>query len=124
MIAIGQVSLGVISIGQVARGIFCVGQGAVGVVCAGQGALGLWHASGLLGIAGQRGYGIILHTLPRLVREAPPELAAPTPIDKHLATLLVGGHREDLWNGADIIPKSRAHRERVLTGLAGNRLGG
>lgn len=81
VIAFGQAALGVVAIGQLARGVFCVGQGAVGVVCVGQGALGLWYATGMLGVAGQRGYGIILHLLPRWLQEPQVFLPEARPIE-------------------------------------------
>lgn len=80
VIALGQLALGVVAIGQVSRGIFCLGQGAVGVFAVGQGSVGLFHATGMLGLAGQRGYGIVLHTLPRLVTEPLPPHPDPTPL--------------------------------------------
>jgi hypothetical protein len=80
VIAVGQLALGVIAIGQLARGVICIGQGAVGVIAIGQGAVGLWYGTGILALAGQRGYGLALHTLPQIVRDPLPDLAPPTPL--------------------------------------------
>jgi hypothetical protein len=90
VVAFGQLALGVIAVGQVARGIVCLGQGAVGVVAVGQGAVGLWHGTGMMGLAGQTGYGLVLHLLPRLVRERPHELPPPTALE----ALLDGSARQ------------------------------
>jgi hypothetical protein len=98
VIAFGQVSLGVVAIGQLARGVFCLGQGAVGVACIGQGAVGLWHATGMVGVAGTRGYGIVAHLLPRLAREKPPQLAPTTPIEDIVSGSAPGG-----WVSARLI---------------------
>lgn len=79
VVAIGQIALGVIAIGQVARGVFCVGQAALGVFCVGQGSVGLYHGTGMVALAGPRGYGLALHLLPRAQREPPPLLPTATP---------------------------------------------
>jgi hypothetical protein len=97
VIAFGQAALGVVAIGQLARGVFCLGQGAVGVVAVGQGAVGLWHATGMVGVAGQTGYGLVLHLLPRLVREPIPELPHTTPLDDFLSRSASNG-----WLGASL----------------------
>lgn len=97
--AFGQAALGVVAIGQLARGVFCLGQGAIGVVAVGQGAVGLWHGTGMLAIAGQRGYGLALHLLPRIVTEPKPELPAPTAIDA-----LVQRTQETGWLAATLLP--------------------
>jgi hypothetical protein len=91
VIAFGQAALGVVAIGQLARGVFCLGQGAIGVVAVGQGAIGLWHGTGMLAIAGARGYGLALHLLPLLVRERAPELPAETPLSALLDRSASGG---------------------------------
>ena len=78
--AFGQTAHGVVAVGQLARGFFVVGQLAIGVFAIGQGAIGLWHATGMVGLAGQRGYGLILHTLPRLVTDPRPELPSVVPL--------------------------------------------
>lgn len=74
VIAVGQLALGVVAIGQVARGVFALGQAAVGVFAVGQGAIGLYHGTGMVALAGPRGYGLALHLLPRVLREEPPLL--------------------------------------------------
>lgn len=79
VVAIGQIALGVVAIGQVARGIFCVGQAAIGVFCIGQGSIGLYHGTGMIALAGPRGYGLALHLLPQIQREPPPLLPTATP---------------------------------------------
>ena len=78
--ALGQTSLGVVAIGQLARGVFAVGQLAVGVVAIGQCSVGLFHGTGMVALAGQRGFGLVLHSLPWLVAEPAPPLAAPVPV--------------------------------------------
>jgi hypothetical protein len=95
IMAFGQAALGVVAIGQLARGVLCLGQGAVGVVAVGQGAVGLWHATGMVGVAGQSGYGIVFHLLPRLVRERLPDLPRATPLDDFLSRTASSG-----WLGA------------------------
>src|SRR5262245_45469032 len=90
--ALGQLSLGVVAVGQLARGVIAIGQLAVGVVAIGQGAVGLWHGTGMVALGGQRGFGGVLHLLPRLVDEPLPELAPPTPIAD-----LVGGAAATGW---------------------------
>jgi hypothetical protein len=76
--AFGQSALGVVAIGQLARGVFCLGQGAIGVFAVGQGAIGLWHGTGMIAAAGQSGYGVAIHLLPRLVSDPQPELPPTT----------------------------------------------
>jgi hypothetical protein len=83
--AIGQLSLGVVAIGQVARGVFAFGQLAVGVVAVGQAAVGIFHGTGMVALAGQRGFGLALHSLPRLVTEPAPSLAPAMPVADILA---------------------------------------
>jgi hypothetical protein len=83
--ALGQLSLGIVAIGQLARGVFAFGQLAVGVVAIGQGAVGLFHGTGMVALAGQRGFGIVLHSLPRLVAEPAPPLAPPMPVSDIVA---------------------------------------
>ena len=98
VIAIGQSAIGVVAIGQIARGIVSVGQLAIGVVALGQGAIGVLHGSAMVGIAGQRGWGFVWHTLPRIAREAPALRTQPTtPIAD-----LISGAKESGWLGADI----------------------
>jgi hypothetical protein len=74
VIAVGQFALGVVAVGQVARGVIAVGQAAIGVIALGQGAIGLYHGTGMVALAGPRGYGLALHLLPRAVREPPADL--------------------------------------------------
>jgi hypothetical protein len=78
--ALGQMSLGIVAVGQLARGVFALGQLAIGVVAIGQGAVGLFHGTGMVGLAGQRGFGLVLHSLPRLVVEPAPPLEPTTPV--------------------------------------------
>lgn len=99
IIAFGQAALGVVAVGQLARGFFCLGQGAIGIVAVGQGAVGLWHGTGMIAIAGQRGYGLALHLLPRIVTEPRPELPAPTPIEA-----LVERTQDTGWLMAKLLP--------------------
>ncbi len=97
VIAIGQGALGVVAIGQIARGIFCLGQGTIGVFCVGQGSVGLVHATGMLGIGGTSGYGIVLHLLPLRVAEPLPNLPPTISIDS-----LVRREMSDGWIAASI----------------------
>lgn len=78
IVAFGQVSLGVIAVGQVARGVVAVGQAAMGVFTVGQLAVGLWHATGMIGVGGRSGFGLVLHLLPGIQREPSPELPTAT----------------------------------------------
>jgi hypothetical protein len=111
--AFGQSALGVVAIGQLARGIFCVGQGALGVFCVGQGSVGLWHATGMVALAGQSGYGLALHTLPRRLREAPPVLAEPTPLSAFAAREVTEG-----WIPARLVAGEGGGPELVFEGGA------
>jgi hypothetical protein len=62
-IAIGQEATGVIAIGQLARGFVAVGQLAVGVFAIGMGAVGVAWASGMVGVGGTSGPGLVLYGL-------------------------------------------------------------
>jgi hypothetical protein len=103
VIAFGQAALGVVAIGQLARGVLCVGQGAIGVSCIGQGAIGLWHATGMVGLAGPRGYGIVAHLLPVLVPEPVPALPDIASLDD-----IVEGRIEGAWVDAKIFRRDGA----------------
>ena len=134
VIAIGQSALGVVAIGQIARGVFCVGQGAIGVFCVGQGSVGLVHATGMLGIGGTSGYGIILHLLPRRVTEPLPSLPPTISVDA-----LVGREISEGWiparlardvNGEPTITaegnariEASALRERLIAALLRGEIG-
>lgn len=87
--ALGQSAHGIVAIGQLSRGVFCVGQLAIGVFAIGQGAIGLWHATGMVALAGQRGYGLVFHTLPRVATEPQPDLPRTIPLAE-LASGAVG----------------------------------
>jgi len=76
ILAIGQSAFGFIAIGQLARGVFVVGQLAVGVFTVGQLAFGLHTCMAQLGIAGRKGYGIVLSVWPK--PKATPQANAPT----------------------------------------------
>lgn len=89
--AFGQSAHGIVAIGQLARGVVAVGQLAIGVVALGQGAVGLWFGTGMVGIAGQRGYGLVLHTLPRLVAEPAPARPPTVPVARLLAREVTTG---------------------------------
>jgi hypothetical protein len=101
--ALGQSALGVVAIGQFARGVIAIGQLAVGCVCVGQGAFGLFHGSGMVAVAGQRGYGLVLHLLPRVVAEPAPQLHPPTPIAS-----LLGGEATSGWIPMSIVAAAGA----------------
>lgn len=104
-IALGQAALGVIAIGQIARGVFCLGQGAIGVFCVGQGSIGLVHGTGMLALAGNSGYGLALHLLPRLVTEPLPALPSVVPIADVASRALADGWVEArLSKGRDGAP--------------------
>jgi hypothetical protein len=62
-IAIGQEATGVIAIGQLARGFVAIGQLAVGVFAIGMGAVGVAWASGMVGVGGTSGPGLVLYGL-------------------------------------------------------------
>lgn len=64
VIAIGQMATGVIAIGQLARGVVAVGMGAFGIVSVGMLAGGVVQATGMIGIAGMRGKGIVVPLMP------------------------------------------------------------
>jgi hypothetical protein len=96
--ALGQLALGVVAVGQLSRGVVAVGQLSVGVFCIGQGAVGLFHGTGMLAIAGQQGFGLALHLLPRLVAEPPPQLELPTPVAS-----LLGGAASYGWIPMSIV---------------------
>lgn len=106
--ALGQTALGVVAIGQLARGVFCVGQGAIGVLALGQGSIGLLHGTGMMGVAGSSGYGLVLHLLPKIVREPPPELpptsAAEDLLDRSLANGWLDVAIRRGPNGATLVP--------------------
>jgi hypothetical protein len=114
VIAFGQLALGVVAIGQLARGVFAVGQLAVGVFAAGQGAVGLWHGSGMVAIAGQRGYGFALHLLPRIVTEPRSDVPNAESASEVLsgaaksawipAKLYIPPHKPPASPGASVIP--------------------
>lgn len=91
IIAFGQLALGVVAIGQVARGVFCVGQGAIGVFAIGQGAVGLVHGTGMVALAGNSGYGLALHLLPRRVSEPLPRLPPTVDVADLVSRRLEGG---------------------------------
>lgn len=110
VVAIGQIALGVIAIGQVARGVFCVGQAAIGVFCVGQGSVGLYHGTGMVALAGPRGYGLALHLLPQIQREPPPLLPTATP-----PADLLERRAERGWLYAKLQPGS-PHARAVLEG--------
>jgi hypothetical protein len=97
VVAIGQFSVGVVAIGQIARGVIAVGQVAVGVFAVGQAAIGLYHGTGMLALAGPRGYGLALHLLPRAQREPPPELPPATAPPE-----LLERRQERGWLGAEL----------------------
>lgn len=97
VVAVGQLALGVIAVGQVARGVIAVGQAAIGVVAVGQGAIGLYHGTGMVALAGPRGYGLALHLLPRADREPPPDL--PTALEP---SDLLEGRVERGWLRAEL----------------------
>jgi hypothetical protein len=111
VIAIGQAALGVVAIGQIARGVFCLGQGAIGVFCVGQGSVGLVSATGMLGIGGTSGYGIVLHLLPRRVAEPLPNLPPTIAIDS-----LVRREVSDGWIAAPIVRGTDGEPTVVLDG--------
>jgi len=79
VIALGQEAVGVIAVGQAARGVVAVGQLAVGVVAVGQLAVGALFATGMIGLAGTHGVGLVLHTLPRFFVEKNPEVPSVSP---------------------------------------------
>lgn len=66
VIAIGQLATGVIAVGQVARGGICVGQGAIGLVTVGMGSVGIFHSTGMVGLGGRNGLGLILPLVPKV----------------------------------------------------------
>jgi hypothetical protein len=104
LFALGQSAHGIIAIGQLSRGVFVVGQLAIGVFAVGQGAIGLWHATGMVGLAGQRGYGLILHTLPRVVVAEPqPELPSTVALAE-----IAGGTISEGWVLARLVMKDGA----------------
>ena len=57
-IAVGQFATGVIAVGQVARGVIAIGQLAFGLVAIGQCAVGIFYATGMLAVAGRKGWGL------------------------------------------------------------------
>jgi hypothetical protein len=65
-VAIGQMATGVIAIGQLARGCIAIGQAAIGLVAVGQGALGIFYGTAMVGVAGRRGYGLIIPLIPTI----------------------------------------------------------
>jgi hypothetical protein len=77
--AFGQVATGVVAVGQLARGGFVVGQLAVGLVGWGQAGLGVYHAAGMVGVGGRRGFGLVVPLVPSIGR--PRVLPPITPLE-------------------------------------------
>jgi hypothetical protein len=97
IIAIGQLATGVVAIGQLARGAIVLGQLALGLVAVGQLAVGVGWASGMVGLGGTSGPGLVLGLFGRLrLRRHRPQgrqLLAPavTPARLAVAAALVLG---------------------------------
>ncbi len=79
VIAIGQTALGVFALGQQARGVIAIGQMAIGVVALGQLSIGALWSTGMVGLAGPYGYGLVLHTVPRIFLEKNPDVHDASP---------------------------------------------
>jgi hypothetical protein len=59
VVAIGQDATGLLAVGQIARGVVAVGMLAFGIVAVGVGSVGLVYATGLAGVGGRPGRGLI-----------------------------------------------------------------
>jgi hypothetical protein len=138
VVAIGQMATGVIAIGQLARGGIAIGMLSFGLLSIGMLSFGLIWAGGMGGLAGRRGFGVILPLLPSLGSfERPPSprrAAALGPGDKGwIAALLEKRDGEllvsyqgtplELAGGARISPDANGLRS-VLAHVthAGHRL--
>jgi hypothetical protein len=75
VIAVGQMATGIIAFGQLARGCIAVGQAAIGLVAVGQASVGVFQATGMVGVAGRRGFGIIIPLIPTI---SPPSIPPAT----------------------------------------------
>lgn len=104
LFALGQSAHGIVAVGQLARGVFVLGQLAIGVFAVGQGAIGLWHATGMVGLAGARGYGFVFHMLPRVVAVEPqPTLPKTVGLEQ-----LADGNVSEGWVLARLVTKGGA----------------
>jgi hypothetical protein len=63
VLAIGQLATGVVAIGQLARGGVAVGQGALGLVTIGMVSAGVLRATGMIGMGGVSGRGLLVYGL-------------------------------------------------------------
>jgi hypothetical protein len=100
-IAIGQMATGVIAIGQLARGVVAVGMGAIGLVSVGMLSGGVVHATGMLGMSGMPGKGLILPLMP-FPRSQPFDVKKR---DELLSQRVAGWVRATLSMGSDRVPK-------------------
>jgi len=79
VVAIGQDATGLLAVGQIARGVVAVGMLAFGIVAVGAGSVGLVYATGLAGVGGRPGRGLIGPLVPVPGPAASPDAQAEAP---------------------------------------------